>query len=64
MWWPYYFMLGTVADGACTELWTGLEKGITVGDGRRYVIPFGRWHKALREDLLKQRHFGTGVKRS
>ncbi|GKZ26317.1 hypothetical protein AbraIFM66951_002251 [Aspergillus brasiliensis] len=39
--------------GVCTLLWAGCEEGITVEDGGRYAIPFGRWHPGPREDLVE-----------
>lgn len=38
--------------GAYTNLWTGLSEGITVDDGGRYAVPWGRWHPGLKGDLL------------
>lgn len=37
--------------GAYTSLWSGLSEGITVEDGGRYVVPWGKWHPCPREDL-------------
>lgn len=41
--------------GAYTNLWAGVSGNITVEDGvkGRYVVPWGKWHPAPREDLLK-----------
>lgn len=50
--WPYYPILSRPVDGAFTNLWVGLSEGITLEDGGRYAIPFGRWHPSLREDIL------------
>ncbi|GLA37353.1 hypothetical protein AnigIFM63309_004266 [Aspergillus niger] len=47
--------------GVSTLLWAGFEEGITVDDGGRYVIPFGRLHPGPREDLLgAMREGGSG----
>ena len=64
IYWPSYPLLGRAVDGACTNLWAGLSEDITVGDGGRYVIPFGRWHGCPREDILlslkERKDGGTG----
>ncbi|OJZ82604.1 hypothetical protein ASPFODRAFT_50425 [Aspergillus luchuensis CBS 106.47] len=42
-------------------LWAGFEEDIKVDDGGRYVIPFGRWHPGLSENLLEaMKDGGTG----
>ena len=50
--------------GAYTALWCGLSKEITVEDGGRYAIPWGRWHPAPRKDILaslrSEKEGGTG----
>ncbi|CAD6588425.1 MAG: hypothetical protein ASARMPREDX12_003325 [Alectoria sarmentosa] len=38
--------------GAYTALWCGISSEITVADGGRYAIPWGRWHPAPRKDIL------------
>jgi NAD(P)-dependent dehydrogenase (short-subunit alcohol dehydrogenase family) len=38
--------------GSYTALWAGLSPDITVEDGGRYGIPWGRWHSAPRNDIL------------
>ncbi|KAE8148883.1 short-chain dehydrogenase [Aspergillus avenaceus] len=40
-------------DGASTLLWAGFSSDVTVEDGGRYGIPFGRWHPDPRPDLLE-----------
>ena len=50
--WPYYPILSYPVDGAHTNLWVGLSEDITINDGGRYAIPFGRWHPSLRKDIL------------
>ncbi|RAK99973.1 short-chain dehydrogenase [Aspergillus ibericus CBS 121593] len=51
----------TPQEGVNTLLWAGFDEGITVEDGGRYGIPFGRWHPAPREDLVEaMREGGTG----
>lgn len=39
--------------GTQTLLWAGLSQDITVADGGRYVIPWGRWHPNPRKELLE-----------
>lgn len=39
--------------GVCTLLWAGMSESVTVRDGGRYVIPWGRWHPYPRGDLLE-----------
>lgn len=40
--------------GAYTNLWAGVSDNVTVDDGvkGRYVVPWGSWHSAPRQDLL------------
>ena len=38
--------------GAYTNLWAGLSDDVTVEDGGRYVIPWGRWQENPRKDLV------------
>jgi NAD(P)-dependent dehydrogenase (short-subunit alcohol dehydrogenase family) len=38
--------------GAYTELWAGVSSMITQGENGGYVIPWGRMHFGMREDLL------------
>ena len=38
--------------GSYTALWAGLSPDITVEDGGKYGIPWGRWHSAPRKDIL------------
>jgi len=51
--------------GAYTGLWAGLNKDITVEDGGRYVIPWGRFHPGSRKDIVqglkRKEEGGTGV---
>ncbi|RDL42331.1 uncharacterized protein BP5553_02310 [Venustampulla echinocandica] len=62
--WPYYFILGMPIDGVRTNLWTAFNKDITIDDGGRYVIPWGRWHTTMRPDitagLKEEKDGGTG----
>ena len=64
IYWPTYPLLGRAVDGACTNLWAGLSEEITLEDGGRYVIPFGRWHPCPRKDILlslkESKDGGTG----
>ena len=39
--------------GAYTELWAGLSSDLTVSDGGKYIIPWGRVHPSPRADLLR-----------
>ena len=50
--WPFYPILSRPVDGAYTNLWVGLSKEITMSDGGRYAIPFGRWHPSPRQDIV------------
>ena len=51
--------------GAYTELWAGLSEDLDIGDGGKYVLPWGRLHPSPRPDLLaalkSQEDEGTGV---
>jgi hypothetical protein len=51
--------------GAYTDLWAGLSEDVTLADGGRYVIPWGRWHSKARPDILDalktKEEGGTGV---
>ncbi|PWY89973.1 short-chain dehydrogenase [Aspergillus heteromorphus CBS 117.55] len=47
---PVYY---TPKEGVNTMLWAGFAPEMTVQDGGRYVIPFGRWHPCPRPDLLE-----------
>jgi NAD(P)-dependent dehydrogenase (short-subunit alcohol dehydrogenase family) len=63
--WPYYFLLGNPIDEARTNLWTAFSKDITIEDGGRYVIPWGRRHTTMRADitagLKEEKDGGTGM---
>ncbi|KAF8242770.1 short-chain dehydrogenase [Wilcoxina mikolae CBS 423.85] len=39
--------------GAYTALRTGLSEEVTIADGGRYAIPWGRWHPQPRRDIVK-----------
>lgn len=39
--------------GAYTELWAGLSNELTISDGGRYILPWGRFHPNPRQDLLR-----------
>jgi hypothetical protein len=39
--------------GAYTELWAGLSEELKIGNNGGYVIPWGRIHRALNQDLVK-----------
>ncbi|KAL1604766.1 putative secondary metabolism biosynthetic enzyme [Paraconiothyrium brasiliense] len=51
--------------GAYTELWSGLSPELTMEDGGKFVLPWGRLHPNSREDLLtaikSKEEGGTGV---
>ncbi|PYH87719.1 short-chain dehydrogenase [Aspergillus ellipticus CBS 707.79] len=47
---PIYY---SPKEGVNTLLWAGFADEVTVEDGGRYVIPFGRWHPAPRGDLVE-----------
>lgn len=51
--------------GAYTELWAGLSSELTLSDGGRYILPWGRFHPDPRQDLLqamkRQEDGGTGA---
>ena len=38
--------------GAYTNIWAGLSPEVTVEDGGRYAIPWGRWHGCPRKDIV------------
>lgn len=39
--------------GAYTELWAGLSNELTVSDGGKYILPWGRLHPIPRQDLIR-----------
>ncbi|KAJ5624047.1 steroid dehydrogenase [Penicillium lagena] len=39
--------------GAYSELWAGLSSNLTISDGGKYIIPWGRIHPSPRTDLLR-----------
>lgn len=51
--------------GAYTELWAGLSPEVTVEDGGKTAIPWGRWHPSPRKDILEslkeKEEGGTGL---
>lgn len=51
--------------GAYTELWAGLSEELGIGDGGKYVLPWGRLHPSPRPELLAamntRENGGTGV---
>lgn len=51
--------------GAYTELWAGLSSDVTMQDGGKYVLPWGRLHPSPRPDMLAamktKEDGGTGV---
>ena len=59
--WPIF---SRPIDGAYTNLWAAFSVDITMEDGVRYGMPFGRWHPGQREDILlglkEKKDGGTG----
>ena len=51
--------------GAYTELWAGLSSDLTISDGGKYVLPWGRLHPSPRPEMLAamatKEERGTGV---
>lgn len=51
--------------GAYTELWSGLSSELTIEDGGKYILPWGRLHPSPRSNLLaamkSKDDGGTGV---
>ena len=45
-------LLYSAKMGAYTELWAGLSEDLGIGDGGKYVLPWGRLHPNPRPDLL------------
>ena len=58
-------LLYSAKMGAYTELWAGLSEDLGIGDGGKYVLPWGRLHPSPRLDLLaamkSREDGGTGV---
>ncbi len=58
-------LLHSAKMGAYTELWAGLSGDLGIGDGGKYVVPWGRVHPSPRPDLLDalktREDKGTGV---
>lgn len=50
--WTFRFLLYPAINGAYSNLWAGLSEEVTFEDSGRYVIPWGRWHPKLRQDIL------------
>ena len=49
----FYPIFSRPIDGAHTNLWCGVSPEITIEDGGRYVMPWGRWHPGQREDITQ-----------
>ena len=45
-------LLYSAKMGAYTELWAGMSEDLGIGDGGKYVLPWGRLHPNPRPDLL------------
>ncbi|KAJ0419274.1 short-chain dehydrogenase [Aspergillus carlsbadensis] len=41
------------STGVNILLWAGFDESVTVEDGGKYALPFGRWHPYPRKDLLE-----------
>ena len=58
-------LLYSARDGAYTGLWAGLSEELTIEDGGKYIVPWGRLHPSPRADLLaaikSKEEGGTGV---
>jgi NAD(P)-dependent dehydrogenase (short-subunit alcohol dehydrogenase family) len=50
--WASYPVLFKSLDGAHTSLWSGFSSGVTLADGGRYVVPWGKWHPNHRPEQL------------
>ena len=44
-------ILHEAKKGAYTGLWAGFSPEVKKGDGQKYIIPWGRWHKYPRKDI-------------
>ncbi|KAI9704544.1 MAG: hypothetical protein M1820_005457 [Bogoriella megaspora] len=49
---PYVPLLSQPIYGAYTNVWAAFSDEITMSDGGRYIIPWGRWHPGQREDIV------------
>ncbi|KEY71646.1 hypothetical protein S7711_10186 [Stachybotrys chartarum IBT 7711] len=62
---PVRILLHPPQRGAYSELWAGFSPEITLEDGGRYGIPWGKWHPGPRGDLLQslksKEEGGTGI---
>ncbi|KAK9366934.1 hypothetical protein V1509DRAFT_628415 [Lipomyces kononenkoae] len=51
--------------GAYTGLWAGLSPDVKSGDGQKFIIPWGRWHKTPKEEIVEslktKEEGGTGL---
>ena len=51
--------------GSYTELWAGFSEEVTVKDGGKMALPWGRWHRNPRKDVLESlrgvEEGGTGL---
>ena len=51
--------------GAYTQLWCGLSEDVTLADGGKFAIPWGRWNTSPRKDILQslksKQEGGTGL---
>ncbi|KAL5372037.1 hypothetical protein DPSP01_013810 [Paraphaeosphaeria sporulosa] len=50
--WASYPVLFKSIDGAHTSLWSGFSSDVTLADGGRYVVPWGKWHPNHRPEQL------------
>ena len=58
-------LLYTARNGAYTALWAAFSDTLTIQDGGKYILPWGRLHPNPREDLLaamkSKEDGGTGI---
>jgi NAD(P)-dependent dehydrogenase (short-subunit alcohol dehydrogenase family) len=45
--------------GAYTELWAGLSPEVKTGDGRKFIIPWGRWNTTPKKEHLASLKLNT-----
>lgn len=50
--WASYPVLFKSIDGAHTSLWSAFSTDVTLADGGRYVVPWGKWHPNHRPEQL------------
>jgi NAD(P)-dependent dehydrogenase (short-subunit alcohol dehydrogenase family) len=50
--WASLPVLFKAIDGAHTSLWSAFSSDVTIADGGRYVVPWGKWHDNHRPQQL------------